>query len=209
MEARLAQTTKKTGAAKTAAKKTPAKKPAAKTTKKTATKKTAAKPSVAEKGVKTMANAAEKAQETMKKNAEAATERAKEIFGDVNERAKAAFEKGSEMFREVGEFNKGNVEAMVESGKLYAKGMQDLGKQNVEYVRENFEATTAAVKEMASVKSPTDFFKLQGEHARKGFDTAVSQASKNTEAWMKLAGEAFQPISERVSVAGERFSKAA
>jgi phasin family protein len=67
----------------------------------------------------------------------------------------------------------------------------------------------AAVKEMTSVKTPTDFVKLQGEYARKGFDTAVAQTSKNTEAMVKLVSDMFQPISNRFAVATELFKKAA
>jgi hypothetical protein len=51
--------------------------------------------------------------------------------------------------------------------------------------------------------------KLQGELARKGFDTAVAQGSKNTEAMVKLVNEMFQPISNRIAVTTELFKKAA
>jgi hypothetical protein len=37
----------------------------------------------------------------------------------------------------------------------------------------------------------------------------VSYGSKRTEAWVKLTNEAFAPISNRVSVAAEKISKAA
>ena len=50
---------------------------------------------------------------------------------------------------------------------------------------------------------------LQGELARRNFDAMVSYGSKRTEAWVKLYNEAFAPISNRVSVAVEKVSKAA
>ena len=41
------------------------------------------------------------------------------------------------------------------------------------------------------------------------FDAAVAASSKNSEAMLKLANEAFQPISTRVSLAVEKIKKAA
>jgi phasin family protein len=68
---------------------------------------------------------------------------------------------------------------------------------------------TADVKELAAVKSPTDFFTAQSALLRKSFDAAVANASKNTEAMMKLANEVITPLSSRVTVAVEKVSKAA
>ena len=68
---------------------------------------------------------------------------------------------------------------------------------------------TADVKELATAKTPTDFFKLQGEMLRRSFDAAVATGSKHSEAMLKLTNDAFAPISSRVSVAMEKVKKAA
>ena len=47
------------------------------------------------------------------------------------------------------------------------------------------------------------------ERVKKSFDTAMAQTSKNSEMFLKLAGDVFQPISNRVSVAVDSFKKAA
>ncbi|MES2493677.1 MAG: phasin family protein [Pseudomonadota bacterium] len=130
-------------------------------------------------------------------------------FADMQEKAKTAYAKSTEALGEANDFAKGNVEAIVESGKLLASGLQELGSTVVADSRSAFETITADVKELASVKSPTEFFQLQSVMLRKTFDGAVAQASKNTEAMMKLATEAFLPISSRVSLAVEKVSKAA
>ena len=44
---------------------------------------------------------------------------------------------------------------------------------------------------------------------RAHFDAAVAASSKNSEAMLKLANEAFQPISNRVSLAVEKIKHAA
>jgi phasin family protein len=147
--------------------------------------------------------------DTVKATAEKTAEKATEFFADIREKATEAAEKGKKFAAEAVEFNKANVEAVVEAGKIVAKGTQEIGKTNMEFAKKNFEEVQVAVKELTSVKSPTDFVKLQGELARKGFDTAVAQGSKNTEAMVKLVSEMFQPISNRIAATTELFKKAA
>jgi phasin family protein len=132
-----------------------------------------------------------------------------EAIGEFQARAKAAYEQGSEALTEATEFTKGNVEAVVESGKILASGAQEFGKAYVEEARSAYETLTADLKELAAVKSPTELFQLQGKIARRNFDALVASSSKNTEAAIKLANEAFAPISGRVNAAAEKLTQAA
>jgi phasin family protein len=141
--------------------------------------------------------------------AEDFTAKVKETVTEAQDRAKAAFEKGNALFADAGEFSKANLEALVESGKILAAGVQSLGKDYVAEGKSAFETLTADVKELAAVKSPADFFKLQGEILRRNFDAAVASGSKHSEALVKLANESFAPISSRVSVAIEKVKQAA
>jgi phasin family protein len=147
--------------------------------------------------------------ETVEKTAKEAQAKAADFFADIREKAAEAADKGKKMAADAGEFNKANIEAMIEAGKIVAKGAQELGKTNLDYAKKNFEELQAAVKDVTAVKNPTDLVKVQGEWMRKGFDTAVAQGSKNTEAFVKLANDMFQPISNRFAVAADYFKKAA
>ncbi|UVI40559.1 phasin family protein [Qipengyuania spongiae] len=133
----------------------------------------------------------------------------KQTAAEAQSRMKAAYEKGSEMTSEVVEFQKGNLEAMVTSGKLLANGMQDMGRIYMEDAKLAAETVTDDVKKMAAVKSPTELFQLQGEMMRRNFDAAVARASRNVELTTKLVNEAFAPLSSRASIAAERISKVA
>jgi phasin family protein len=123
---------------------------------------------------------------------------------EAQAKAKAAFEKSSTVFGEVSEFTKGNVEAVVASGKILAEGVQGIGSELVAESRASFETLTGDIKELAAAKSPTDFFKLQGDIVRKNFDSAVAYSSKNSETFLKLFSDSFAPISGRVSLAVEK-----
>jgi hypothetical protein len=132
-----------------------------------------------------------------------------DAIGEIQTRAKAAYEKGTEALTEATEFAKGNVEAVVESGKILAAGAQDLGKSYVEEAKSAYETLTGDLKEIAAIKSPTELFQLQGKIMRRNFDALVSTGSKNTEAFVKLANDTFAPISGRVNLAAEKLAKVA
>lgn len=131
------------------------------------------------------------------------------MVAELKTRTEDAVAKGKVMFADAAEFNKGNIEALVESGKIAAKGFEKLGQEQAEYARKSFEQTTAAFKSMAGVKSPTELVKLHSDYVRTSFDAMVAQTSHSTEAFLKLAGEIAQPISNRFAVAAEKVKIAA
>ncbi|MEO0030351.1 MAG: hypothetical protein RIS94_109 [Pseudomonadota bacterium] len=137
------------------------------------------------------------------------TEKFQSAFKDASEKAKAAFEKSQANLGDASEFAKGNVEAIVASGKIFAAGLQELSKGYVAESKAAVESLSEELKGLTSVKSPTEFFEKQSALLRKQFDAAVAVSSKNSEAMLKLATEAFQPISTRVSLAVEKMKQAA
>ena len=144
----------------------------------------------------------------MKKEANQAADRFQAVFGDVNERAKTAIERNTRLAEEVTELTKGNVEALVASTKIAAKGVETIGQEVAELSRKSFEDASAALKGFADVKSPTDFFRLQSDFARNQFDMIVAESSKLSETMIKLAGQVAEPITGRYSAAAERVRSA-
>lgn len=196
--------------AKPAAKKAAAPKAVAKkVAPKKATVKIASKPpkaapkpvAAATKGFKTM-------NDTVKKFADEAKTRTEALTADFNAKAKEAMSKTSKLAEDAVEFNKANIEAMVEAGKIAAKNMEVIGQEGVTFARKSFEDTTAALKGYTAVKTPADFFKLYAENSKKAFDAAVAQTSKTSELVVKMANDSFAPISNRVSVITSKMKAA-
>jgi phasin family protein len=202
---------KKTRSPKAAAKKAPAAAKAAQP--QAARKRAAAKPAASIAAVRVATrintNTLNEGTTDMKNQTKAVADRVQEIFGDVNERAKTQIERNTRIAEELTELTKGNVEAIVASSKLAAKGVETLGQEVAEFGRKSFEEASAAVRSFAEVKSPTDLFRLQSEFARTQFDSLVAESSKMSEAMIKLAGEVFEPITSRYSVAAERVKNLA
>jgi phasin family protein len=152
----------------------------------------------------TTTNAINQGTRTMKNEAKQAADRFQAVFGDVNERARTAIERNTRFAEEVTELTKGNVEALVASTKVAAKGVETIGQEVAELSRKTFEDASAALKGFADVKSPTDFFRLQSDFARNQFDLVVAETSKLSEKMIKVAGQVAEPIANRYSVAAER-----
>ena len=136
--------------------------------------------------------------------AQAATEQFTAVVGEANERAKTAFEKSAKIAEELAELTRGNVEAIVASSKIAAKGVESMGQDAAAFGRKSFEDASAAFKSFTDVKSATDFFKLQGDFARSAFDAAVAESARVSENVLKLAGDVVEPINSRYAVAAER-----
>lgn len=146
---------------------------------------------------------------TMTDTVKNVTAQGEKIVAELKTRTEDAVSKGKAYLADANDFNKGNIEALVESSKIAAKGFEKLGQDQAEYVRKSFEQTTAAFKGMAAVKSPTELMKLHSDYVRSSFDALVAQTSHSTEAFLKLAGEVAQPISNRFAVAAEKVKLAA
>jgi len=142
--------------------------------------------------------------ETTKKYTEEAKERFQSAFSELSEKTKVGVEKSTRAFEELSDLAKGNVEALVESGKIATKGVEAIGQGAAEYGRLSFEKASAAMKSLAAVKSPTEFFQVQSELLSSSFDAFAKESAKASEALLKLAGDVAQPISTRVSVVTEK-----
>ncbi|QAY76160.1 phasin family protein [Sphingosinicella sp. BN140058] len=136
-------------------------------------------------------------------------ERFQAVFGDANERAKNVIERNTRFAEELTELGRGNVEAVVASSKVAARGFETIGQEVAEFGRKTFEDASATLKSLAEVKSPADFFRLQSEFARTQFDALVAESSKLSETVIKLAGEVAEPITNRATVAAERVRSVA
>jgi hypothetical protein len=134
---------------------------------------------------------------------------AKAKFSKVQDQAKAAYEQGVAVFGDVKEFTRGNLDAVVESGKIAGAGLKQIGEGYVAEGRGAVATFNADIKELAAVKSPVDFFKLQSKIFGRNLGAAIDFHSKNAEAVLKLAKDSAEPLSKRVGVALEAVRKAA
>jgi phasin family protein len=133
-------------------------------------------------------------------------EQAVQLTKDNVEKASTAFFKGYDEFSVI---SKGNVEAVVKAGSIYARGLEDLSKTMMAMTQSQFEASVAAAKAVLGCTSLRQMVDLQTDLARTNFDKFVADGSKLSEISLKVANEALEPIQARVNVAVEKFIKPA
>ena len=134
---------------------------------------------------------------------------AKAKLAGVKGKAKAAYQKGAAAFGEAKTFTKGNVDAVVETGKILGTGLKTLGEGYVTEGKTAFATFNADVRELATATSPVDFFALQSKIVGRNFGSAIDVHAKNAEAVLKLAKDSAAPLSKRVGLAVEKVRTAA
>ena len=104
-------------------------------------------------------------------------------------------------------FGQGNVEALTSSGQILANGLQELGKQIAASTQASIEETAATYRALTGIKSFKDAMELQASLMRSMVQRSVTETGRVADASLKLVEQAMAPITARVSVATEQFSR--
>jgi phasin family protein len=131
------------------------------------------------------------------------------LFTEAANRGEEAVKRSRKAAEEIADLYRGNVDAFVEAGRIAASGAQSIGQDVAAKGRDSLEQTANTVRSFAEAKTPTELLQLQSDFARTAFDRFVEESSTLTESVVKLAGEAFQPLSNRASATVERFNQIA
>ena len=110
-------------------------------------------------------------------------------------------------YDELNALSKDNYEALVKSGTIVAKAVEDLGKDWMSFTQSSVEQGVAAMQALFSAKTLREFVELQNDWAKKSFDAAVVETTKLSERSVKTANEAIEPIQARMNVTVERMFK--
>ena len=130
-------------------------------------------------------------------------------FADTQAKVKEGMEKAMKTAEELVAFGQGNVEAMVRSSQIWAAGLQDISKLIAANAQASFDETMSTFKALSSAKSLKDAFELQASLARTTIEKTLAESGKLTDASMKLTEQTLAPLTARVSLAVEKFTKVA
>jgi phasin family protein len=118
-------------------------------------------------------------------------------------------EKAMKKAEEIASFNQGTVEALMKSSQIWTTGVQGLSKHLAATAQTQMEETMSAFKALTALRSLKDVMDMQASFARASVEKAMTETGKLTDATFKLAEETLAPLTARVTVAVETFSKAA
>lgn len=163
------------------------------------------------KAVETFEATAKTSQETVEKAVKVSSEAAAKQYEQAVTLTKEQVEKTSNaMFKgydEISAINKQNLDAMVQSSSIFAKGFEAIGKEFFSYTQNALEMNVAGTKALFGAKSLKDVVDLQSEMARKSFDTALAESAKLTEMSVEVTNKAFKPLQDQVNVTVEKITK--
>ncbi len=127
-------------------------------------------------------------------------------FEQAQVQMKEGVQRAMKTAEQVAHFSQGNVEAFVKSSQILANGFQDISKLWAATAKASMDETMSTFKALTGVKSLKEAFDLQSSFARASMEKAMTESGKITEHSLKVAEQAFAPISARVNAAVETFS---
>ncbi|HVZ07248.1 phasin family protein [Rhodopila sp.] len=130
-------------------------------------------------------------------------------FEATGKTMKEGMEKAMKTAEEFVAFGQGNLEAIMKAGQIWAAGVQDLSKQVAATAQGAFDETFSTFKALSTVKSFKDALDIQSSFARATLEKTMAESSKLTDASFKLTEQALAPLTARVTIAVEKFAKAA
>jgi phasin family protein len=145
--------------------------------------------------------------DTVEQAVKASTQVLQKNFEQTIETTKKRVEEITKSYGDYTAFGKENVEAIVASGAAATKGFEALNEEIVGLSKKAYEANVAAMKSLASAKTPQEFFEIQNNLFKDAYQDLVSKSSKIGELGKTVATEAFEPINARMTVAAEAMKK--
>lgn len=144
--------------------------------------------------------AIEEAVSVAKKNLEGALSAQKEQFEKATTQILKSYE-------DVAVAAKENVDAVVASSTIVAKGAEEAGKQVAAFTQSSAETAVANGKAALAVKTINELFELQTSFFKSSVENFIAESSKLQELTVKIANDAAAPISARVNAAVGKLVK--
>lgn len=110
-------------------------------------------------------------------------------------------------YDEIATLAKDNVDALVQSGTIVAKGAEEAGKQVAAFGQASVEKNVATGKALFAVKTLNELVELQNAYVKQSMDALLAEGVKLQELSVKIANEALAPINAQVNATVEKLSK--
>jgi hypothetical protein len=128
---------------------------------------------------------------------------AKASFEQIATKSREAMEQSMKTVGVMTEMTRGNVDALLESSRTAAGGMQVIAQEVADYGKQTFERTTAAGQTMAHARTAPELIQLQTEFARTEFTTAIAEYSKLSQTMFQTMTAMFEPLQKQAITAAQ------
>jgi hypothetical protein len=128
---------------------------------------------------------------------------AKASFEQIATKSREAMEQSMKTVGVVTEMTRGNMDALLESSRAAAGGIQVIAQEVAEYGKQTFERTTAAGRTMALARTAPELIQLQSEFARTEFTNAIAEYSKLSQTMFQTMTAMFEPLQKQAITAAQ------
>ena len=125
----------------------------------------------------------------------------------TRDKLKQAQQTAYKTVEELTRFQKDNWEAFVSASQIAAKGAESVSKAWIAFTKEAMESAASTAKALIGAKTLREAVDLQQGFAKVHFDKFVAESTKQSEMGVKVANEAFGPLTVRLNVAVEKILK--
>lgn len=144
-----------------------------------------------------------------KAGSQAAAKGYEQVFALTQEQIEKVQQTVLKRYDEAASFGKDNVEACVQSGTRFAKGVESLGKELMSLAQSAAEANLATARALFGAKTLREVIDLQTEFSRRRFDALLAESAKLTEIGLALAQQTAEPLQARLNATVEKLVKPA
>ncbi|MDB5400261.1 MAG: phasin family protein [Rhodopila sp.] len=107
---------------------------------------------------------------------------------------------------EITSFSQGNFEAIMKSGQVWVAGWQAMSKTMAASAQAHLDQSKSTWKALISVKSLKEAMDLRASLMDTSFQAAFAETGKLADESMRLAEQTMAPITERITLAVEKFA---
>lgn len=102
---------------------------------------------------------------------------------------------------------KENVDALIASGTIVSKGLQDIAKTVLNLAQESVETSVAASREIMAARTLRDLFDLQTAAMRQSLDRLLSEGVRLSDAAVRMVEDATAPLNARAYATIDQMTK--
>lgn len=121
---------------------------------------------------------------------------------------KKGFENASKNFEDMSAFAKDNVDALMASANVTAKGSEDIMAEMFAFAKKSMEDSAAISKNLTTVKSVEDFMAIQADFTKTSMESFMAEMTKLGDMMVDTSKKAYEPINARVTAAGDIINAA-
>ena len=140
---------------------------------------------------------------TMMPEMEDAQKKVEEFTAEAQKTMQEGVEKVTKGFEDAAGFGQENLDAVVESGRVAAKALENINAGMIAFSKKSYEDGLAAMKEITACTSVTEAVEKQNEYAKASLDSFVAEATKMNEMFTAAAKDVFEPINARMHAAAD------